>query len=104
MVEMKSGRCRGGGAAGPGGGGWCVDPKSSISLGDNSFLRMGDGGPRRGSTRLSRGRRVSISIRGRRTHEPATRRAMTKGRMEAFSDGVIAILITIMVLELKVPE
>src|SRR5579863_9364348 len=28
---------------------------------------------------------------------------MTKGRMEAFSDGVIAILITIMVLELKVP-
>lgn len=29
---------------------------------------------------------------------------MDKGRMEAFSDGVIAILITIMVLELKVPE
>jgi uncharacterized membrane protein len=28
---------------------------------------------------------------------------MGKGRMEAFSDGVIAILITIMVLELKVP-
>jgi uncharacterized membrane protein len=28
---------------------------------------------------------------------------MSKGRMEAFSDGVIAILITIMVLELKVP-
>jgi uncharacterized membrane protein len=28
---------------------------------------------------------------------------MTKSRMEAFSDGVIAILITIMVLELKVP-
>jgi len=28
---------------------------------------------------------------------------MTKGRMEAFSDGVIAIIITIMVLELKVP-
>jgi uncharacterized membrane protein len=27
---------------------------------------------------------------------------MTKGRMEAFSDGVIAILITIMVLELRV--
>ena len=29
---------------------------------------------------------------------------MTKGRLEAFSDGVIAILITIMVLELKIPE
>lgn len=29
---------------------------------------------------------------------------MTKGRMEAFSDGVIAIIITIMVLELRPPE
>src|SRR5688500_1204139 len=29
---------------------------------------------------------------------------MTKGRLEAFSDGVIAILITIMVLEMKVPH
>jgi uncharacterized membrane protein len=29
---------------------------------------------------------------------------MGKGRVEAFSDGVIAIIITIMVLELKVPE
>ena len=28
---------------------------------------------------------------------------MTKGRMEAFSDGVITIIITIMVLELAVP-
>jgi uncharacterized membrane protein len=29
---------------------------------------------------------------------------MSKNRMEAFSDGVIAIIITIMVLELKVPQ
>ncbi|CAN5271082.1 hypothetical protein BH11PSE14_BH11PSE14_06380 [soil metagenome] len=29
---------------------------------------------------------------------------MGKSRLEAFSDGVLAILITIMVLELKVPH
>lgn len=29
---------------------------------------------------------------------------MSKGRIEAFSDGVIAIIITIMVLELKIPH
>ncbi len=29
---------------------------------------------------------------------------MGKGRLEAFSDGVIAIIITIMVLEVKVPH
>ena len=29
---------------------------------------------------------------------------MTKGRLEAFSDGVVAILITIMILELRVPR
>jgi uncharacterized membrane protein len=33
-----------------------------------------------------------------------TMATMTTDRLEAFSDGVIAILITIMVLELKVPE
>jgi uncharacterized membrane protein len=30
--------------------------------------------------------------------------SMTKGRMEAFSDGVIAVIITIMVLEMKAPR
>ena len=29
---------------------------------------------------------------------------MGTGRLEAFSDGVIAIIITIMVLEMKVPH
>jgi uncharacterized membrane protein len=29
---------------------------------------------------------------------------MTKGRMEAFSDGVFAVIITIMVLEMKSPR
>ncbi|MCB0111624.1 MAG: DUF1211 domain-containing protein, partial [Caldilineaceae bacterium] len=29
---------------------------------------------------------------------------MSKNRLEAFSDGVLAIVITIMVLEMKVPE
>lgn len=29
---------------------------------------------------------------------------MGKGRVEAFTDGVVAIIITIMVLELKVPH
>ena len=29
---------------------------------------------------------------------------MKKGRLEAFSDGVLAIILTIMVLEMKVPE
>ena len=35
-------------------------------------------------------------------HEPKV--AMGKTRLEAFSDGVIAIIITIMVLEMKVPH
>jgi uncharacterized membrane protein len=35
---------------------------------------------------------------------PKFEKLMGKNRLEAFSDGVIAILITIMVLELKVPH
>jgi uncharacterized membrane protein len=31
-------------------------------------------------------------------------RRMGPGRLEAFTEGVVAIIITIMVLELKVPE
>jgi uncharacterized membrane protein len=37
-------------------------------------------------------------------HETAGADAMTNDRINAFSDGVIAIIITIMVLELKVPH
>jgi hypothetical protein len=32
-----------------------------------------------------------------------SRKGLSPGRLEAFSDGVIAVIITIMVLELKVP-
>src|SRR5215510_8386967 len=50
-----------------------------------------------------------VAIRGglfRKVEAPLSARAfcMGKNRLEAFSDGVIAILITIMVLELKVPH
>src|SRR5467141_4892358 len=39
---------------------------------------------------------------GRRRHGREVH--MTKGRLEAFTDGVIAVIITIMVLEMKVPH
>jgi uncharacterized membrane protein len=35
---------------------------------------------------------------------PTNTQVMQKGRLEAFSDGVLAIIITIMVLEIKVPH
>src|SRR5205085_11674670 len=41
---------------------------------------------------------TSTPASAKREHE------MTKGRLEAFSDGVIALIITIMVLEMKVPH
>src|SRR6266850_8008795 len=40
--------------------------------------------------------------RGHRRHRREVH--MTKGRLEAFTDGVIAVIITIMVLEMKVPH
>jgi uncharacterized membrane protein len=57
-----------------------------------SWLPAGDGLERDGIGPLVRGQRIVEAL------------AMSKGRLEAFSDGVIAILITIMVLELKVPH
>jgi uncharacterized membrane protein len=49
------------------------------------------------SVRLDSGLAFYKNIRGGKV-------IMHKGRLEAFSDGVIAIIITIMVLELKVPH
>ena len=50
----------------------------------------------------------TITIRpvgnGRRGRRRVRGPAVTKGRLEAFSDGVLAIIITIMVLELRPPE
>ncbi len=45
-----------------------------------------------------------VHHRARAGETTSTHRAMDKNRLEAFSDGVIAIIITIMVLELKVPH
>jgi uncharacterized membrane protein len=43
--------------------------------------------------RLHAGRTIEVAVS-----------TMTKGRLEAFTDGVVAIIITIMVLEIKVPH
>jgi uncharacterized membrane protein len=59
----------------------------------------------------SRGGRIRIEerrnlLRGRRCEDShaGILTAMSRGRLEAFSDGVLAIVITIMVLELRPPE
>jgi uncharacterized membrane protein len=49
------------------------------------------------------GARIGAARRGIR-RAPGDGASMGKSRLEAFSDGVIAILITIMVLEMKVPS
>src|SRR5215470_8243732 len=46
-----------------------------------------------------------LAVHGRASWRAiAAVRTMTKGRLEAFTDGVVAIIITIMVLEMKVPH
>jgi uncharacterized membrane protein len=50
------------------------------------------------------GRRHPAGRDDRRVSPGRLGRAVTKTRLEAFSDGVIAIIITIMVLEMKVPH
>src|SRR5262249_47926946 len=52
----------------------------------------------RGGRRVLAGERRGGVLRRHRA------RSVTKGRLEAFSDGVIAIIITIMVLELRTPH
>src|SRR5262249_34751914 len=46
----------------------------------------------------------SLGSSGRLAGDAVSARAMGKGRLEAFTDGVVAIIITIMVLEMKVPH
>src|SRR5262249_24570708 len=78
------------------------------------LLPSRDGVRRPGSARSRRG---ALRDMARVSHHPPRRPerraldsprlgrvgAMSKGRLEAFSDGVIAIIITIMVLEMKTP-
>src|SRR6266513_6046575 len=56
---------------------------------------------RRGRALLARGA-GGVHRRGHRRHRWGI--YMTRGRLEAFTDGVIAVIITIMVLEMKGPH
>src|SRR4051812_875221 len=47
---------------------------------------------------------LPLSARAAKRLSATTGTGMTKSRLEAFSDGVIAVIITIMVLEMKVPH
>jgi uncharacterized membrane protein len=47
---------------------------------------------------------LAASCARRNEYLAVTGQNMEKGRLEAFSDGVIAVIITIMVLEMKVPH
>jgi uncharacterized membrane protein len=61
-------------------------------------VRDGISSPERGTSRGEEAARPLLGCFG------AEGRRMPKSRVEAFSDGVLAIIITIMVLELKVPH
>jgi uncharacterized membrane protein len=50
------------------------------------------------------GTALLISSRGRGAIMADNEGHFSKARLEAFSDGVIAVIITIMVLDLKAPE
>jgi uncharacterized membrane protein len=58
----------------------------------------------RGSASLSAGERPDPATNSSKIEETMPKRPPTTTRLEAFSDGVIAVIITIMVLELKVPS
>jgi uncharacterized membrane protein len=74
---------------------------SAESAGNRQFLRTNRKFFPRSPNK--RPRRVALLPREHK-RDPLFSAAVTKGRLEAFSDGVIAIIITIMVLELKVPH
>ena len=72
----------------------CMDnPRSSKSLIHDEILVLTVMHPRR-----------AMYPARREPYSPMTHHIASTGRLEAFSDGVIAVIITIMVLELKIPR